>query len=133
MASSRKVNKRLDAKRQRAVTRQALNGGRPRPVRTDKWGLRPDQPPITDQPSNGKVRKKKREPKPGCPGRRRHACLKDTVIERGSYPRVTWNRERGRFDYDHDNPITWAYERTFKLCVYCGKERTIRRRPIKGM
>lgn len=113
----RREAQRLDHHKARQAERHALNGGRPATVRGEHYSTRMPQPPIPDRPSNGK-RSKKSKKIAYCPGRKgnkRHEYLTDTEVD--EYPRWYW------MGWRQDG---YTSIRTFKLCVHCGKERTVR-------
>jgi len=118
---SKKTNRRIDHKRIRRAERQALDGERPRLIRSwSGWGPKLEQPLTDIQMPHRKKRQHKRKPKDRCPVNGRHQFLKDTEI----------SKEVGlRWSYkEHDWRVyTYTVEREFKLCVHCGKDVTIKR------
>src|SRR5688572_19651632 len=112
----RREAQRLDHHKARQAEKRALQGARPTTVRGEHYSTRMPQPPIPDRPSNGKRRKKTKKVAycPGREGNKRHEYLTDT--ETIDYPR--W--------WFMDRPRGYTSIRTFRLCVHCGIERTLK-------
>lgn len=120
--------KRIDHKKLRQAEEQALRGDHVRTVRRHDWGKSeqapiPDDAPIPQRKKQGK----KRKPKDRCPVHPsgKHGYLKDIEIITVEHQPWYWN------GYYHGGYIH-KYEHRFKLCVYCGKEKTLRRRHLRN-
>src|SRR4051812_28522521 len=114
--SSKKENKRIDHKKVRQSEIRAMRGDKPGLVRSDKYSLRLGQAPA-EGPSNGKPSKKK-QPKKVCPVTGgRHHYLVDTEEYDVTYHGFLWF---------YDDTRTYSTTRIYKLCGWCGEERTLK-------
>jgi hypothetical protein len=107
---SKKTDRRLDHKRERAAERRVLQGGPTQTVHGPHWNS-PTVVIANDDETRYPKKKGKHPPKKErCPVNGRHECLtEEREVEEGLW-------------------ITKTVTRKFKLCVHCGKEWVYRHR-----
>lgn len=142
--SGRKAGRRYENKRYRAADKQVIGGGNSKLVRHDKWGLRPRQPLLEDEslpesvsypdsrsrpPKKQNAKKRKAKRSPYCParsGQKHHHFLTDQrEVPFYSFLEDLWGQLS-------DSTQQWIGRRYrteyYKLCAYCGEERTVRKK-----
>lgn len=118
--TTRREGNRIDHKRLRAAERNVIDGGKTKALRGDNWNHRFAQPPVGREV----IQKDKSKPKaikycPGQEGNKRHHYLDDEEEVK------IWIR----FPWFIDAPSGYrVITRRYKLCVYCGDEKTVGRR-----
>jgi hypothetical protein len=124
--TSRRQTKRIEQKRERAADRQALSGGHSRVVHRYSWSSRPHQSETLDEDARPakkpKEQKVSRRPEkcPKHPQQRTHQWLKDWEWQ--PIQGYVWNEEREDWIYKE----VGRRKRHFKLCGWCGQEKTMR-------
>jgi hypothetical protein len=104
--TTRKELKRIDHKKSRSAEDQALRGDHHRTVRSDKWSLRPDQPPLLEThrpPASKKNRKKWCKGRPG----RKHVIVYKT-LRTVNYGERTYSY--GGYVCDNCGRHMWGYK-----------------------